>query len=59
MERFIGVIYRPETELLSHYAEAVLARQLDGYVWFAETRAVEPLPAAEVEAMPATYPFAL
>ena len=59
LERFIGVIYRPETELLSHYSEAVLARQFDGYVWLAETRAVEPLPAAEVEAMPATYPFAL
>ena len=59
LERFIGVIYRPETELLSHYSEAVLGRQFDGYVWFRETEAVEPLPAAEVERMPATYPFAL
>ena len=59
LERFIGVIYRPQTELLSHYSEAILARQFDAYVWFRQTTAVEPLPAAEVEAMPATYPFAL
>ena len=59
IERFIGVIYRPETELLSHYAEAVLGRQFDGWIWFEETHAVEPLPASEIELMPATYPFAL
>jgi erythromycin esterase-like protein len=58
-ERFIGVIYRPETEFASHYAEAVLADQFDAYLWFAETTAVEPLPAAEIDAMPATYPFAM
>ncbi len=27
LERFIGVIYRPETELMSHYAEASLPQQ--------------------------------
>lgn len=59
LKRFIGVIYRPETERLSHYVEASLARQFDGYVWFGETKAVEPLPAVELEAMPQTYPFAL
>ena len=32
LERFIGVIYRPETERWSHYSEAVLPRQFDGYV---------------------------
>ena len=58
-ERFIGVIYRPETEFLSHYATAVLGEQFDGWMWFEETRAVEPLPAVEIEAMPKTYPFAL
>ena len=58
-ERFIGVIYRPATELISHYAEAALSRQFDAYLWFEETRAVEPLPAVEIEAMPETYPFAL
>ena len=58
-ERFIGVIYRPATELASHYATAVLAYQFDAYLWFEVTQAVEPLPAIEIEAMPATYPFAL
>jgi erythromycin esterase-like protein len=58
-ERFIGVIYRPETELMSHYAEAMLSKQFDGYVWFDETTAVTPLPGAgeDVSDIPDTYPF--
>jgi erythromycin esterase-like protein len=59
LERFIGVIYRPETERLSHYSEASMARQFDAYLWFEETKAVEPLPASEIEAMPKTHPFAM
>jgi erythromycin esterase-like protein len=43
LERYIGVIYRPETERWSHYVESVLAEQFDGWVWFDETRAVTPL----------------
>ena len=43
LERFIGVIYRPETERWSHYAEAILPRQFDAWVWFDETEAVSPL----------------
>jgi erythromycin esterase-like protein len=43
LQRFIGVIYRPETELMSHYAEVELARQFDAYLWFDETQAVTPL----------------
>ncbi len=58
-ERFIGVIYLPQTELISHFAEAALSRQFDVYLWFEVTRAVEPLPPAEMEAMPESYPFAL
>ena len=58
-ERFIGVIYRPETERLSHYAAAMLPQQFDAYLWFEVTQAVEPIPAVELDAMPATYPFAL
>jgi erythromycin esterase-like protein len=63
LERFIGVIYRPETERWSHYSEAILAKQFDGWVWFDETSAVTPLPG---EARPGehvgteeTYPFGL
>jgi erythromycin esterase-like protein len=43
LERYIGVIYRPETERWSHYVESVLAEQFDGWVWFDETQAVTPL----------------
>jgi protein-L-isoaspartate(D-aspartate) O-methyltransferase len=59
LERAIGVIYRPETELLSHYFQAVLPWQFDEYVWFDETRAVTPLGTQEVRGMPETYPFGL
>ncbi|HET7409524.1 MAG TPA: protein-L-isoaspartate(D-aspartate) O-methyltransferase [Paracoccaceae bacterium] len=60
LERFIGVIYRPESELMSHYADACLPRQFDGWVWFDETRAVTPLgPEHAREGAPETYPFGL
>jgi protein-L-isoaspartate(D-aspartate) O-methyltransferase len=57
LERAIGVIYRPETELQSHYFQAVLPVQCDEYVWFDETRAVRALPAPASEGVPDTYPF--
>ncbi|UXN62275.1 protein-L-isoaspartate(D-aspartate) O-methyltransferase [Phyllobacterium zundukense] len=60
LERFIGVIYRPETEVLSHYAEASLARQFDAFVWFDETSALTPLGAEHAKpGAPDTYPFGL
>jgi erythromycin esterase-like protein len=59
LERAIGVIYRPETELASHYFEACLPRQFDAYLWFEETRAVTPLPTVARAGMPETYPFGL
>lgn len=43
LERAIGVIYRPETELVSHYFRARLPDQFDAVLHFDETRAVEPL----------------
>jgi protein-L-isoaspartate(D-aspartate) O-methyltransferase len=57
LERFIGVIYRPETELQSHYAEATLSRQYDAFLWFDQTRAVEEIGPEHAEGMPDTYPF--
>ena len=60
LERFIGVIYRPDTELLSHYADVALPRQFDAYVWFDETSAVTSLgPGHGREGVPDTYPFGL
>lgn len=47
LERAIGVVYRPETERLSHYFDARLAEQFDAWLWFDETRAVTPLEAKE------------
>jgi protein-L-isoaspartate(D-aspartate) O-methyltransferase len=59
LERAIGVVYRPETELASHYFAAHLPRQFDEYVWLDETRAVTPLATHEVAGLPETYPFGL
>jgi erythromycin esterase-like protein len=43
LERAIGVIYRPDTELISHYFHARLPDQFDGVLHYDRTRAVEPL----------------
>jgi protein-L-isoaspartate(D-aspartate) O-methyltransferase len=57
LERAIGVIYRPETEVASHYFEANLPRQFDDYIWIDETSAVTPLTTGELRGVPDTYPF--
>jgi len=62
LERAIGVIYRPDTELASHYFEARLPEQFDAVVHIDRTRAVEPLErTAEWQRAepPETYPTAL
>ena len=59
LERAIGVIYRPETELASHYFDASLPQQFDAYLWFRETHAITPLPATSEDGAPETYPFGL
>lgn len=60
LERAIGVVYRPETEMASHYFQAVLPAQFDEYIWFDETHAVTPLgQVARVAGAPDTYPFGL
>jgi len=58
-ERFIGVVYRPETERASHYARAVLPAQFDAYAWFDDTTAVDALPTQARPGVPDTYPFGL
>ena len=59
LERAIGVIYRPDTELASHYFQAVLPQQFDEYIWFDETSAVSPFETLELAGLPDTYPFGL
>ncbi|TMJ64574.1 MAG: protein-L-isoaspartate(D-aspartate) O-methyltransferase [Alphaproteobacteria bacterium] len=60
LERFIGVIYRPDTELMSHYSDASLSQQFNAYIWFDETTAITPLgPEHHRPGMPETYPLGL
>jgi protein-L-isoaspartate(D-aspartate) O-methyltransferase len=62
LERAIGVIYRPETELQSHYFSASLPRQFDEWIWFDRTEAVTPIGEAhrqELAGLPDTFPFGL
>lgn len=61
LERAIGVVYRPETELASHYFQATLPAQFDEWIWFDETNAVRPLapPSRRSADLPETYPFGL
>ena len=59
LERAIGVIYRPETELQSHYFYAALPHQFDEYIWFDETRAVEAITRDTTKNIPDTFPFGL
>ncbi len=59
-ERAIGVIYRPRTEMASHYFQARVAEQFDGVVHIDRTQALQPLdltPAWEPDRVPETYPF--
>jgi len=60
IQRAIGVIYRPETERLSHYFHARLPEQFDAFIHIDETRALEPLEADSIwdeGELPETYPF--
>jgi erythromycin esterase-like protein len=62
LQRAIGVIYRPETELQSHYSSASLPRQFDEWIWFDRSHAVTPIGddhRADLEGMPETFPFGL
>ncbi len=59
LERAIGVIYRPDTELSSHYFGVSLARQFDAVVHVDVTQALRPLDAGHDwhhEEEPLTYP---
>lgn len=59
LQRYIGVIYRPETERWSHYGYATLPDQYDAFAWFDETHAVTPLPTTVTAGEDETYPFGL
>ena len=59
LERAIGVVYKPETELVSHYFRASILQQFDAIFHYDRTRAVEPLERSaiwEAGEVPETYP---
>ena len=61
LQRAIGVIYRPETERMSHYYDAELPRQFDAIIHLDETTAIRALEPGEqwergVEEAPETFP---
>jgi erythromycin esterase-like protein len=58
LERAIGVVYRPDSELQSHYFQAALARQFDEYVWFDETQPIRAISSSRARALPSIHPFA-
>jgi erythromycin esterase-like protein len=53
------VIYRPETELQSHYFHVALPYQFDDYIWFDQTHGVSPLGVEDAHGFPDTYPYGL
>lgn len=57
LQRAIGVIYRPETERVSHYFETVLPEQFDEYIWFDESAAVEPLDEHDYQRLAEEHPL--
>ena len=62
LERAIGVIYRPETERVSHYFHADLAKQFDAVIHFDRSTAVRPLDPVSSrthEDAPETFPEGL
>jgi erythromycin esterase-like protein len=62
LERAIGVIYRPETELQSHFFHASLPRQFDEWIWFDRGEAVTQIGEEhreELAGLPDTFPFGL
>jgi erythromycin esterase-like protein len=61
LQRAIGVIYRPETERVSHYFTARLPEQFDAVLHIDETNALQPLErwSRDEEDLPETYPSAL
>jgi erythromycin esterase-like protein len=62
LQRAIGVIYRPQTERLSHYFEVRLPAQFDVMIHIDETKALEPLERTsqwDRDELPETYPTTL
>ncbi len=57
LQRAVGVVYRPHSELASHYFDSVLPWQYDEYLWIDSSHAVTPIDSAPLAGTPETYPF--
>ncbi len=60
LQRAIGVVYKPETERLSHYFDVRLAEQFDAVIHQDTTTALRPLDPTELwhhGELPETFPF--
>jgi hypothetical protein len=54
----LGVVYRPRTEVQSHYFHASLPEQFDEWIWFDESHALRPLLPQDTRRHPPPHPFA-
>jgi len=43
LERYVGVVYRPDTEKASHYCLSKITKEYDAVIFMDETKAVEPV----------------
>jgi tetratricopeptide (TPR) repeat protein len=43
LERYVGVVYRPDTEKASHYCQSQIVKEFDSVIFLDETSAVEPI----------------
>jgi erythromycin esterase-like protein len=62
LQRAIGVVYRPQTERLSHYFRCRLPQQFDWMIHIDTTRALTPLDSSEHwrhDEVPETWPTGL
>ena len=62
LQRAIGVIYRPETERMSHYFRARVADQFDALIHLERTKALVPFECTatwNAGEVPETYPYAV
>lgn len=58
LQRAIGVVYRPQTELQSHYFQASLPHQFDEWIWFDRSHAVQAISEDDARQWKSPHPFA-
>jgi erythromycin esterase-like protein len=59
IERYIGVVYLRETEIVSHYVSSAIGQEYDVFIWLEQTQAVEPLGIEGLQSLPEEHPFGI